>query len=687
MRRTKSLASALGWVAVCATSPAPATAARTPAPAPPPRIERLARILQLEDERSSGAGELERLLHDPDPGIRRRAALAAGRIGDVSLLQSLIELMNDGEPRLRRMAALSLGLVGDRAAVERLQLALRLDPDAGVRGRAAVALGRIGDARVAPDIARLVVDSLPKTISRMTVRGDDPGNPLDSWAEQRFALGALARLRDAAAAQYVLLVEGRPRFDWWAASWLAEQLASPALRPVLVAAAASDDARSRVLGARGLAHLKDVSSVELLVSLTRDRNELVAAEALAALAAIGDPRGTVAAAALLGAPSDVVRHAALRSLAVLPPDPGLRARIVTLVAERDPWIRAAAFGALARTSPEDFTLVLSGMDPDASPEVRAAIAAALGALGNEASVVALSAMLKDEDARVVAAVLGALRRTRGADARETLLRYLAEPDLGVRVAAAREIEALGAKGQAEPLLAAWRRGLGDGDQLEARLSALSALVGAGDGEARAAVERIAREDPSRAVRAQASRALGAGGLGPGELGLEPVARPALDWRAAMAPYDPRADRALYTPRVFLYTRRGRIEIRLDVVEAPFSAASFVALARRGFYDGLAFQHVEPGVVVQGGGPRVDGLGGPGYALRDEPGERAFARGAVGILAGARDTGGSQFFITLAPEPQRDGASTAVGWVAAGMDVVDKIRPGDLIERVEVWTGE
>ena len=685
MRRTKSFASALGWAVLCATSPA--AAARTPAPAPPARSERLARILELEDARSNEAGELERLLHDPDPGVRRRAALAAGRVGDASCVPALVALMNDGEPQLRRMAAFALGLLGDRSAIERLQLALRLDPDAGVRGRAAEALGRIGDPRVAPDIARLVVDSLPKTISRMTVRGDDPGNPLDGWAEQRLALFALARLRDASAAQYVLLVDGRPRFDWWAASWLAMRLASPALRPALVGATTSDDALSRAFAAQGLARLKDASAVDLLVTLTRDLNPLVASEALAALAACGDRRGTTAAAAVLGAASDIVRHEALLALAVLPPDPSLRPRLVGLVAERDPWIRAAAFGALARTSPEDFTLVLSGMDLDPSAEVRAAIAAALGALGSETSVGVLHAMLKDEDPRVVAAVLAALRKARGEDARATLLRSLAHPDLGVRVAAAEQIAALGAKGQAEPLLAAWQRGLADGSgQIDARLAALSALVGADDAEARAAVERIAREDPSRAVRAEAARSLSAS-TAPASLDPEPVTRPPLDWRAAMIPYDPRADRPLYTPRVFLHTRGGRIEIRLDVVEAPLAAASFVALARRGFYDGSVFHGAEPGHLVQGGSPRGDGHGGPGYLLRDELGDRAFARGTVGLLRNPRDTAGSRFAITLAPAPELDGELTLVGWVAAGMDVVDKIRPGDAIERVEVWTGE
>ena len=74
------------------------------------------------------------------------------------------------------MAAFALGLAGDRTAVDRLLAALA-DSDAGVRGRAAEALGRIGDPRAAAAIARLVVDALPKTISRMTVRGDDPGQP------------------------------------------------------------------------------------------------------------------------------------------------------------------------------------------------------------------------------------------------------------------------------------------------------------------------------------------------------------------------------------------------------------------------------------------------------------------------------------------------------------------------------
>ena len=94
----------------------------------------------------------------------------------------------------------------------------------------------------------------------------------------------------------------------------------------------------------------------------------------------------------------------------------------------------------------------------------------------------------------------------------------------------------------------------------------------------------------------------------------------------------------------------------------------------------------PGFVIQGGDPRGDGNGGPGYTLRCEIGQRPYGRGAVGMALSGKDTGGSQFFITHSPQPHLDGGYTVFGWVAAGMDVVDKIRPGDVIERVEIWTG-
>jgi cyclophilin family peptidyl-prolyl cis-trans isomerase/HEAT repeat protein len=469
---------------------------------------------------------------------------------------------------------------------------------------------------------------------------------------------------------------------------VAVRLESRELRPVLLAALSSDDPRSRALAARGLGALGEASAVEPLLGLVGDGDEAVALQALRALGTIGDVRATATVAAMLASPSDTLRREALRALALLPPDPSLRPRLVALVAERDPWIRAAALPALARADRADFTLVLSGMDADAVWWVRGALASALGDLGDETSVGILHAMLRDEDPRVLPAVLEALRRARGKDALDTLRRHLEHSDLGVRVAAADGVAALGPVGASGSLVAAWRRGLDDGPgELEARISAVKALAAQADDGAKAGLLEVAKTDPARAVRARAALALRALGMETKDPGPQAVLRPALDYREAMAPFEPRPGVSLYTPRAFLHTRHGKIEVHLDVVEAPLTTASFVDLARQGFYDGLVFHRVEPGFVVQGGCPRGDGNGGPGYSLRCEITRRSYGRGAVGMALSGKDTGGSQFFITLQPQPQLDGGYTLFGQVVAGLDVVERIRPGDAIERVEVWTGE
>ena len=369
----------------------------------------------------------------------------------------------------------------------------------------------------------------------MAVRGDDPGGTHDGWAEQRLGLFALAALGDRPAAQLALLAEGRPRFDWWAATWLAVRLEDPGLRPVLAAALSSDDPRSRALAARGMGVLKDAEAVEQLLALVRDADESVAVQALRALGAIGDARGTAAAASMIASGSDTVRREALLALALLPRDPRLRPRLVALVADRNPWLRGAAFGALADTSPEDFALVLSGLDADPDFRVRQALAQALGRQKEEMSLGVLRAMLQDPDPRVLASVLEALRRAGANDAPALLQRHLEHEDLGVRVAAAEQLGVLGTPGLAAPLLAAWQRGLGDGPgELEGRLAAVEALAAQRDEPARAALQRIASEDPSRAVRARAAVVLGAQGGSPPDPGPEQASRPWLDcarrWR-------------------------------------------------------------------------------------------------------------------------------------------------------------
>jgi HEAT repeat protein/cyclophilin family peptidyl-prolyl cis-trans isomerase len=654
------------------------------APGGPARIERLVRIATLEDQRSPGGGELDRYLRDPDRGVRRRAALAAGRIGDPAFVPTLIDLMNDNEVEVRQMAAFALGQVGDKSAVERLVLALK-DPEALVRARVAEALGKLGDGRAAGELGRMILEAIPKRAPLVTVRGDDPGSPTDPWLELRLGLLALARLKDPAVAASVLLQDGQPRFDWWAATYVAMQVGGPQMRPILVQAASASDPLSRAYAARGLGATKDPAMVDRLTQLATDKDEWVVVAALRALGEIPDPKGTAAAASLLGSASLTVRGEALRALSRLPVDKTVKSRVVPFVGAEAPFIRAAALEALAHIDRDEFALVLSGLDPDPDFSVRASLATALGEAGDETSLAHLYALLKDDDPRVLPAVLKAIQKARGNEALDTLKRSLEAADFAVRAAAAQALSELKAPGISGALESSYKKSLSD-PEIDARFAIVKALATQKDDLAKATLLLAARGDPSRVVRVAASAALRALGAEAPAPGPDSISRPYADYREAMLPYDPIPGVPVYTPRAFVRTSKGTVEIHLDVVQAPLTTASFIRLSRRGFFNGLTFHRVVPGYVVQGGDPRADGNGGPGYALRCEIGERPYGRGAVGMALDGKDTGGSQFFITHVPTPQLDGGYTVFGWVASGMDVVNAIQPGDRIERIEIWDG-
>jgi cyclophilin family peptidyl-prolyl cis-trans isomerase len=131
------------------------------------------------------------------------------------------------------------------------------------------------------------------------------------------------------------------------------------------------------------------------------------------------------------------------------------------------------------------------------------------------------------------------------------------------------------------------------------------------------------------------------------------------------------------------TNKGRFTIELLPAEAPLNVDNFVQLAKRRYFNGIVFHRVVPNFVIQGGDPRGDGNGGPGYQVRCEINEVPYGRGAVGMALSGKDTGGSQWFVTHAPQPHLDGGYTVFGNVVAGMNVVDNIVRGDRIISIVV----
>ena len=133
------------------------------------------------------------------------------------------------------------------------------------------------------------------------------------------------------------------------------------------------------------------------------------------------------------------------------------------------------------------------------------------------------------------------------------------------------------------------------------------------------------------------------------------------------------------------TNKGTIVIRLFNDKTPKTVANFEGLANKGFYNGLKFHRVIPDFMVQGGDPKGNGTGGPGYTFDDEF-HRDLRHSGPGVLSMANsgpNTNGSQFFITHKATPWLDGKHTVFGQVVQGMDVVNKIQMGDVMKSVKV----
>lgn len=138
-------------------------------------------------------------------------------------------------------------------------------------------------------------------------------------------------------------------------------------------------------------------------------------------------------------------------------------------------------------------------------------------------------------------------------------------------------------------------------------------------------------------------------------------------------------------RATIETEKGKIEIELYPDEAPGTVANFEKLAKSGFYNGLTFHRVIPNFVIQGGCPKGNGTGGPGYTIKCETvgNPHKHLRGSLSMAHAGKDTGGSQFFICHSPQPHLDGKHTVFGRVTEGVEVVDAIRAGDKMTSVVI----
>jgi len=128
---------------------------------------------------------------------------------------------------------------------------------------------------------------------------------------------------------------------------------------------------------------------------------------------------------------------------------------------------------------------------------------------------------------------------------------------------------------------------------------------------------------------------------------------------------------------------GKVVLELFEKDAPNTVANFEKLANNEFYDGLTFHRIIPGFVSQGGCPKGNGTGGPGWTIKCEINPNKHVTGALSMAHAGPNTGGSQFFICHEPQPHLDGVHTVFGQVVEGMDIVLNMKQGDVMDKVRV----
>jgi cyclophilin family peptidyl-prolyl cis-trans isomerase len=274
-------------------------------------------------------------------------------------------------------------------------------------------------------------------------------------------------------------------------------------------------------------------------------------------------------------------------------------------------------------------------------------------------------------------VLRALAAFKPKDLQQVLIAHLPHPDVIVRGTTADLLGDLPpSEAITQALISSWKSTTNDSLN-DAALSILDTLGKQKTAPANEAI-KIALKSPDYLVRKRAATLLKTNGAGDfsAEIGPVKTRNTNADYRRALA-------RIAQKPRAVVTTSAGSFTIELLPSEAPLTVDNFVKLAQRNYFRGVTIHRVVPNFVIQDGDPRGDGNGGPGYQIRCEINEVPYDRATLGMALSGKDTGGSQWFVTHAPQPHLDGGYTVFGRVVAGMEVVDRIKRGDVVNSVVI----
>ncbi len=686
------------------------------------------RIVRAEDERRWDT-DLGSLLSDKNPSVRARAALAAGRIGDeraVPLLVSLLQIGKDDD--VRAMAAFALGEAESASAAEALLDELSPARTQGeLRARVIEALGKIiaalpaaeaqrrslgaailsilnSENQVRPNLDRQIV--LLGLTAVLRARPEGAGKVIAQFlssAEPRIradAANALARLRSKDGNEQLrklLVNDPDPIVRANAARVLGATEDKDAVDGLVDRAKEDSDSRVRVSAIRAIAALKDQEPrvANALASMWCQRKLLKAgnllyhereAECLELVTALGRAFQGTDDEKVLG----TLGHWG-RDLHGSPPE--LQVAIVRI--SPGTYLANLGDGAAARRKAQN-TIISDWREASSLAQGLGEIAALPDSTKNKKQLSAqaetiLRAMLdyprsnvkEDKEAArqeqyALPDALRAFAAFKAIDLDAVLRKHLSEPDVVVRATAAELLANLPpTETNTRALAAVLPVALTERDSNDAALAIVDALGKQKNQEANVALKSVL-DTSDHLVRRRAVTLLRTNGAGDfsERIGTVQTTNIAADYRRALARL---GKKVLAT----VNTVKGALIIELLPDEAPLTVDNFVQLAKRGYFKNIKFHRVVPNFVIQGGDPRGDGNGGPGYSIRCEINQEPYDRGAVGMALSGKDTGGSQWFVTHSPQPHLEGGYTVFGRVIAGMDVVDRITRGDVIRSIVI----
>ncbi|MCH9652112.1 MAG: HEAT repeat domain-containing protein [Deltaproteobacteria bacterium] len=649
-------------------------------------------IASAEDQRLPASEILLSALSGGESEERVRAALAMGRIQSPSYQEALAAATEDPDREVRASAFFALGQMGLAEGVEANPEALRAvreglsQPDPEMLSLAVEAWGKLAPPEGAPVLLPLLTH--PEAMVRAeTVTALFRQRFAPVWRQQTSTPPELPDSAREALAR--ALGDPAPEVRRAAAHAFSRYGESEAIEG-LTRLLQDPDEWTRVFAARGLARSGEVDSEKEskeaigasgtalvtapLLAALKDPAPSVRSEVVRAMTALG--LATHLPASLATDSSVQVRKSYVDGMGSLDSTDTLQA-LRELSQDPSTTVRAASLEALARRLGSAFKEDLTRYLNNDSWILRAQAARSLEHL-DPVELPLLDAALADSDSRVKAAALEALEALPEDPAlTERIASLLPSEDSAVRGTA---VDALEQRRHEEklPWLEATYESSPGVDWVEIRESVVRALAET-DGS-QDLLFQIAQDDPAVSVRSRARTTLETLGS---KLPEESTGPPEPNTTGSEAEHGFRDQLLAKNPTVLLETSKGALEIEVFADRAPLHAASFVNLVDRGFYDGLIWHRVVPNFVIQGGDPHGNGWGGPGYSLRDEIHRYRFQRGSVGMPKAGKDTGGCQIFICHLPTPHLDGNYTIFGQVTSGLEVIDAIEVGDLIERATV----